>query len=113
MTLYLRYTDDETITNSFNHFTGEQLNGVCAFRLDGVEENGLMYEIRNNTNATYQDFYNGNFIVFTGTEIGSNFNNEGVIVELDEIVARGKTKSGDYGWVIDNISFTDEKFENL
>ena len=113
MILYLRYTDNEEITNSFNHFSGEKLDGVCAYRLDKVEENGLMYEIRNNTNATYQDFYNGNFIVFTGRELSDNFNNEGVIVEVSEIVARGKTIYGDYGWVVENIEFTASKFEDL
>ena len=101
---YLRFTDNKELTTSFNHFTNEEFEGVCAYGLGNVEDNGLRYEIRHNINPTYQKAYNGKFIVFTGVEIMDNPNSEGVIVEIDEIVAEGVVVYGKYGWIIEEIN---------
>ena len=101
---YIRFTDNKELRTSFNHFTKEEFEGLCAYPLGDVEENGLAYEIRQNIDPTYQKAYNGKFIVFTGCEIMDNPNNEGVIVKLDEIIAEGNVSYGDYGWVIKELN---------
>lgn len=105
---FLRFTDDKSITTSFNHFDGTELNGVCAYALENIDDNGLRLEIRNNVNSTYQKYYEGKFIVFTGKKLGDNFNGEGVIARMDEIIAEGVVSEGNYGWVISQIEVIEE-----
>lgn len=100
---YIRFTDNKEVRKSLNHFTGEELKGVCCYQLGDVECNGLHYEIRQNVDPTYQKYYDGRFIVFTGRYIEDNFNSEGVVVEIDEIVANGIVGSNEFGWTIESI----------
>ena len=93
MSYFLRFTDNQNKRNSNDHFTGEDLGGVCCFELY-CEEDELSYNIRMQAEKddTYAKYYNGNYIVFEGSKIKDNPYGNGVIAKIDTIIRQGQIK---------------------
>lgn len=100
--LFVRFDKNEIKNGqkSFNHFSGEELSGLCAFKIEN-EENYLI-DVRNiaDKNSNYVDFAEGSFIVFEGSLIEDNFNGVGVIVDFYEKKDSGKLITSEYGYKI-------------
>lgn len=99
--------DNSTVTKgqrSFNHFTNEELNGICCFMIDEdmEEEMGVNYCVRKiaEADSTYAEYYNGEFVVFEGSYIEDNFNGVGVIAEVYEVISKGTLVHTEYGYTI-------------